>query len=269
MASSPTRSGKSSRATSSSPHARLRGRAGRGVQSAQLLGELLTAIVTPFRADGSVDLDAFRALASHLVDHGSDGIVVAGTTGESPTLERRREAGALRGGRGRAARPRDRRRRHRDVRHRALRAPDRARARARRRRVPRRHAVLQQAAPARHRGALPGDRRGERQADRRLQHPRPRRRQHRARDDRRARRDPVSARRQAGERRPRAGAAHRREHGSRPVRGRRQPGLPVPRARRHRRDLRADAHRRRAHEGDDAAVSAQATPRARSASTRS
>jgi 4-hydroxy-tetrahydrodipicolinate synthase len=51
-----------------------------------MLGELLTAIVTPFRQDGSVDYDAFRALASHLVEHGSDGIVVAGTTGESPTL---------------------------------------------------------------------------------------------------------------------------------------------------------------------------------------
>jgi 4-hydroxy-tetrahydrodipicolinate synthase len=51
-----------------------------------VLGEVLTAIVTPFRADGSVDLDAFRDLAAHLVDHGSDGLVVAGTTGESPTL---------------------------------------------------------------------------------------------------------------------------------------------------------------------------------------
>jgi 4-hydroxy-tetrahydrodipicolinate synthase len=51
-----------------------------------VLGEVLTAIVTPFRADGSVDLDAFRELAAHLVDHGSDGLVVAGTTGESPTL---------------------------------------------------------------------------------------------------------------------------------------------------------------------------------------
>ena len=51
-----------------------------------MLGELLTAIVTPFRADGSVDLDAFRALANYLVEHGSDGIVVSGTTGESPTL---------------------------------------------------------------------------------------------------------------------------------------------------------------------------------------
>jgi 4-hydroxy-tetrahydrodipicolinate synthase len=51
-----------------------------------MLGDVLTAIVTPFRADGSVDLDAFRELAAHLVDHGNDGIVVAGTTGESPTL---------------------------------------------------------------------------------------------------------------------------------------------------------------------------------------
>jgi 4-hydroxy-tetrahydrodipicolinate synthase len=51
-----------------------------------LLGEVLTAIVTPFRSDGSVDLDAFRALARHLVDNGSDGLVVTGTTGEAPTL---------------------------------------------------------------------------------------------------------------------------------------------------------------------------------------
>lgn len=51
-----------------------------------MLGELLTAIVTPFKADGSVDLDSFRALARHLVDNGSDGLVVTGTTGESPTL---------------------------------------------------------------------------------------------------------------------------------------------------------------------------------------
>jgi len=51
-----------------------------------VLGEILTAIVTPFRADGSVDLDSFRALAAHLVENGSDGLVVTGTTGESPTL---------------------------------------------------------------------------------------------------------------------------------------------------------------------------------------
>jgi 4-hydroxy-tetrahydrodipicolinate synthase len=51
-----------------------------------MLGEVLTAIVTPFKADGSVDLESFRALARHLVEHGSDGLVVTGTTGESPTL---------------------------------------------------------------------------------------------------------------------------------------------------------------------------------------
>ena len=52
-----------------------------------MLGNVLTAIVTPFDEHGSVDFDAFQRLARHLVDHGSDGLVVAGTTGESPTLE--------------------------------------------------------------------------------------------------------------------------------------------------------------------------------------
>jgi 4-hydroxy-tetrahydrodipicolinate synthase len=51
-----------------------------------VLGEILTAIVTPFKEDGSVDVASFRALASHLVANGSDGLVVTGTTGESPTL---------------------------------------------------------------------------------------------------------------------------------------------------------------------------------------
>jgi 4-hydroxy-tetrahydrodipicolinate synthase len=51
-----------------------------------VLGEVLTAIVTPFDEDGRVDLAKFRQLAAHLVDNGSDGVVVAGTTGESPTL---------------------------------------------------------------------------------------------------------------------------------------------------------------------------------------
>ena len=52
----------------------------------RVLGEILTAIVTPFKADGTLDPDAFRALARHLVDNGSDGVVVAGSTGEAPTL---------------------------------------------------------------------------------------------------------------------------------------------------------------------------------------
>jgi 4-hydroxy-tetrahydrodipicolinate synthase len=51
-----------------------------------VLGEVLTAVVTPFGRDGSVDFERFRELAQHLVESGSDGLVVAGTTGESPNL---------------------------------------------------------------------------------------------------------------------------------------------------------------------------------------
>ena len=49
-------------------------------------GEVLTAMVTPFGKDGALDLDAARKLAGHLVENGSDGLVVCGTTGESQTL---------------------------------------------------------------------------------------------------------------------------------------------------------------------------------------
>lgn len=48
-------------------------------------GAVLTAMVSPFRADGTVDLDGAAALADHLVTLGNDGLVVNGTTGESPT----------------------------------------------------------------------------------------------------------------------------------------------------------------------------------------
>ena len=51
-----------------------------------MLGEVLTATVTPFDADGAVDYESYRELCSYLVDNGSDGVVVSGTTGESPTL---------------------------------------------------------------------------------------------------------------------------------------------------------------------------------------
>jgi len=51
-----------------------------------MFGSVITAAVTPFRADGAVDLERFRELAAFLVDNGSDGLVVCGTTGESPTL---------------------------------------------------------------------------------------------------------------------------------------------------------------------------------------
>ena len=49
-------------------------------------GRVLTAMVTPFAEDGALDLDGAQQLAQWLVAHGNDGLVVAGTTGESPTL---------------------------------------------------------------------------------------------------------------------------------------------------------------------------------------
>ena len=50
------------------------------------LGAILTAIVTPFDDDLQVDEEAFVDLLRHLCAHGSDGVVVCGTTGEAPTL---------------------------------------------------------------------------------------------------------------------------------------------------------------------------------------
>jgi 4-hydroxy-tetrahydrodipicolinate synthase len=55
-------------------------------------GAVVTAMVTPFRPDHSLDLDAAQALADHLLEHGSESIVVAGSTGESPTLTHRDKA---------------------------------------------------------------------------------------------------------------------------------------------------------------------------------
>jgi 4-hydroxy-tetrahydrodipicolinate synthase len=59
-------------------------------------GAVVTAMVTPFRADHSLDLDAAQALADHLLEHGSESIVVAGSTGESPTLTHREKADLFR-----------------------------------------------------------------------------------------------------------------------------------------------------------------------------
>jgi 4-hydroxy-tetrahydrodipicolinate synthase len=53
--------------------------------SALPFGRLLTAMVTPFHQDGSLDQDGAQRLAAHLVDRGCDGLVLSGTTGESPT----------------------------------------------------------------------------------------------------------------------------------------------------------------------------------------
>jgi len=57
---------------------------------------VLTAMVTPFAEDGSVDEAAARSLARHLVENGSHGVVVAGTTGESPTLTDEEDGALLR-----------------------------------------------------------------------------------------------------------------------------------------------------------------------------
>lgn len=55
------------------------------VSQAAPFGRVLTAMVTPFTQDGALDLDAAQRVASYLVDGGNDGLVVSGTTGESPT----------------------------------------------------------------------------------------------------------------------------------------------------------------------------------------
>jgi 4-hydroxy-tetrahydrodipicolinate synthase len=60
------------------------------------LGRVLTAMVTPFAEDGTLDLDAAAALAEHLLTTGHDGIVVNGTTGESPTTSDEEKAQLVR-----------------------------------------------------------------------------------------------------------------------------------------------------------------------------
>ena len=49
-------------------------------------GRVLTAMITPFNSDGTVNYSVTEELATHLADHGTDTLVVCGTTGESPTL---------------------------------------------------------------------------------------------------------------------------------------------------------------------------------------
>jgi 4-hydroxy-tetrahydrodipicolinate synthase len=59
------------------------------------LGVVLTAMVTPFDAEGRVDEDAAVALMGHLLDHGSDGLVVCATTGEASTLSDEEQLGLI------------------------------------------------------------------------------------------------------------------------------------------------------------------------------
>jgi 4-hydroxy-tetrahydrodipicolinate synthase len=64
--------------------------------SADGIGRLLTAMVTPFKEDGALDLDAAQRLAQLLVENGSDGVVVFGTTGEAPALDDEEKIALLR-----------------------------------------------------------------------------------------------------------------------------------------------------------------------------
>ena len=67
-----------------------------GFDARARLGTVLTAMVTPFTPDGAVDTDAAARLATRLVDDGCDGLVISGTTGESPTTSDAEKSALLR-----------------------------------------------------------------------------------------------------------------------------------------------------------------------------
>ena len=129
----------------------------------------IPALVTPMREDGSVDFEAWDRLLDFHDREGTDGVVVGGTTGESPTLEQRRTGGAgasRQGPAGRTdARDRGLRERLHGAQHRAVAGG----GGGRRRRPARRHALLQPADPGGPVPALPRHRRRGRRADRALQ----------------------------------------------------------------------------------------------------
>ena len=126
------------------------------------LGGVLTAMATPFDDEGEVDYDAAARLAVHLLEHGSDGLVVAGSTGEAATLDDAEQIDLLRAVRaevgdgvalvcGSGTN---------DTRHSV--ALTKRRRRCRSGRDAGRHAVLQQAEPGGDEGARRGDRRDHR-----------------------------------------------------------------------------------------------------------
>ena len=138
-------------------------------------GRVLTAMVTPFRADGSLDLDVAQQLAVRLVDDGNDGLVLNGTTGEAPTTRGTEKAALLAGrrrGRGRPLRASSPGVGSNHTEHSEQMARDAVAAGAARRAG--RHAVLQQAAAGRcHRARRGRRRRRGRTAGHALRHPRP------------------------------------------------------------------------------------------------
>ena len=136
------------------------------------LGTILTAIVTPFDEEGSVNEESFVALMRHLAENGSDGFVVAGTTGEASTLTDEEQLGLIElavaerppgktivAGTG-----------TNDTRQ-AVFLTERATELGRRRDAVG-DALLQQAQPPRPQAPLRSDREGHRQTDPALQHPR-------------------------------------------------------------------------------------------------
>ena len=185
------------------PRSRGSGRRDAVAILARVLGAILTAMVTPFDPDLRVDEAAAVALAHHLVEHGSDGLVMAGTTGEASTLTDDEKVALYRlavrevGRRARASWPAPA----------ATTRPTRCTSRASRPRSawtpclvvtpyynrPPRAGII---------GHVARHRRGRRAGDP-LQHPRPLGRQHAARPDRRAGRDPERGGRQAGQPGPR------------------------------------------------------------------
>lgn len=66
-----------------------------GTERSAPFGTVLTAMVTPFHTDGTVDLDGVQKVAKHLVEHGHDGLVVSGTTGESATTAKEEDGQIL------------------------------------------------------------------------------------------------------------------------------------------------------------------------------
>ncbi|MBU9764637.1 4-hydroxy-tetrahydrodipicolinate synthase [Mycobacterium sp. TNTM28] len=67
-----------------------------GIDVTAQLGTVLTAMATPFKPDGSLDLDTAARLATRLIDSGCDGLVLSGTTGESPTTSDEEKIALLR-----------------------------------------------------------------------------------------------------------------------------------------------------------------------------
>ena len=168
----------------------------------EAFGRVLTAMVTPFTASGDLDLDAAQRLAAHLVDAGNDGLVVSGTTGESPTTtddEKERLVRAVVeavGDRARVVAGAGS-----NNTHHTRRAGPRGRE-GRRPRAAAGDALLQQAAAGGPRPSLRGRRRRHRAAGDALRHPRPHRHADRDRDAGAPRRHDAHHRRQGRQGRP-------------------------------------------------------------------